>query len=452
MSRAVLIVAYDFPPISAAGVFRTLRYTKYLREFGWEPLILSVQPDATNRSQDISLLDSLPPDLNIIRTGVSAPDEWLKQRLGLGKKKVAASHNSSASPSGSLDQFPQSKPSSPWWPGSWARYMWDFVFQTPDDKIWWIGPAVKAARVAIEEHNPDVVYSTGPPHSTHVIATKISRNAGIPLVADFRDPWARAPWRATERNPWGARLHERYERRLLRHASQVILNTPRLATEFRDVYPRHEGKLCVITNGYDPDHLPLVDQLIADHNSQSPFLLCHPGTLYNRRDPRPLVEAIRRIVATDNRVVFQQIGPHDSRFELAKISDNPELREHVAVIPRLPHQEVFGRMANSNCLVLIQPGTQLQVPSKIFEMIMFRKPILALADQGATADIVQDYELGVVAAPNKVDEIETAVRTLMAAADRGESRGKWDQALADFDGRKLTESLSKALERAVAAR
>ena len=91
MSRAVLIVAYDFPPISAAGVFRTLRYTKYLREFGWEPLILSVQPDVTNRSQDISLLDSLPPDLNIIRTGVSAPDEWLKQRLGLGKKKARAS-------------------------------------------------------------------------------------------------------------------------------------------------------------------------------------------------------------------------------------------------------------------------------------------------------------------------------------------------------------------------
>ena len=121
-------------------------------------------------------------------------------------------------------------------------------------------------------------------------------------------------------------------------------------------------------------------------------------------------------------------------------------------LPHLPHQEVFGRMANSNCLVLIQPGTRLQVPSKIFEMIMFRKPILALADQGATADIVQDYELGVVAAPNNVDEIETAVRTLMAAADRGESRGKWDQALADFDGRKLTESLSKALERAVAAK
>ena len=232
--KRVLLVAFGFPPTSSAGVFRTLRYAKYLQEFGWEPLILTVDNDASRRDFDESLLEPLSPDLVVCRTGIRAHDETVKKWINLGEGKSALAALPPAS-----DQTTRAANESRW--VAWTRSLRDLVLYTPDERIGWRSPAVSAARAMIEKYAPSVVYSTGPPHSTHVIASSISRSANLPLVADFRDPWARALWQAA-RNPWGVKLHPYFERRLVRRASQVILNTSRLADDFEQTLPRVSGQ------------------------------------------------------------------------------------------------------------------------------------------------------------------------------------------------------------------
>ena len=431
--------SFGFPPTSSAGVFRTLRYAKYLQEFGWEPLILTVDNDASRRDFDESLLEPLSPDLVVCRTGIRAHDETVKKWINLGEGKSALAALPPAS-----DQTTRAANESRW--VAWTRSLRDLVLYTPDERIGWRSPAVSAARAMIEKYAPSVVYSTGPPHSTHVIASSISRSVNLPLVADFRDPWARAPWQAA-RNPWGVKLHPYFERRLVRRASQVILNTSRLADDFEQTYPEYLDKLTVIPNGYDPDLLPMVSAHLRRPEERDRYTLCHPGMLYGRRDPRPLLEAVRRIARDGSRICLEQIGNHDPRFELDRWTRSTEMKDLLTVLPHIPHAKVLRRMANANCFVLLQPGTHLQVPGKLFEMLMFRKPILTLSEQGATTDIVENYALGDTVDPGDTRKIESALRRLLAE-HRSTPSGHWQRALADFDGRHLTSQLATCLNRA----
>lgn len=451
MNRSrVMMFTHMFPPAASSGVMRTMRYIRYLREFGWEPLITTVQAESTRYERDASLLDSVPEDMTIIRTPVWAPDERLKSWFRFSRARETNGNpepeNVTAGPKSAVVR-------GGWSPKALTRKLWEFAFSTPDDKIWWIGPAVRASLRAVKEHRPNVLYSTGPPHSTHLIAATVKRLTGLPLVCDFRDPWAGAPWRATDRNPWGFRLQHLFERYSVRSADALILNTPRLGEEFKSRYPGHAGKIDVIPNGFDPDHLSRVERLresrgreVKDRAPGPELSLCHPGALYNQRDPRPLADAIGRLAGEGHRVVFEQIGYHDRRFELADYVERNGLQNRVVLTDRLPHEEVLERMQAADVLVLVQPGTHLQVPGKLYEMLMFRKPILALADDGATADVIRDYRLGLVADPRDTDAIADGLRTLLRDGQTLAEDADWPAALEAFDGRRLTQQLARRLE------
>lgn len=452
-----MMFTYMFPPVTASGVMRTIRYARYLREFGWEPLVVTVTAEFIKGEVDTSLLDNISEGMTIIRTQVWAPDERLKSwfRFSLAGSPGGASR---VPPEVSAD-VRGTNARRGWSPETLARNLWELIFSTPDDKIWWMVPAVRASLQAVKEQRPNVLYSTGPPHSTHLIAAAVKQLTGIPLVCDFRDPWAAAPWRATERNPWGLRLQRFFERIVVRAADALILNTPRLGNEFKARYAKHSDKINVIPNGFDPEHLSEVNRL---RNSRSqptrhPTLevdlsLCHPGSLYNQRDPRPLIDAIVHLAREGHCVVLEQIGYHDRRLELGDYISRCGVQKQVILTDRLSHGEVLKRMHATDVMVLVQPGTQLQVPGKLYEMLMFRKPILALTDEGATADIVNEYKLGLVVSPRDSDAIAQALRTFLSRRRELAQKAEWSAALEAFDGRRLTQQFAEHLSRVAGRR
>jgi len=439
----VMMFTHMFPPAASSGVMRTMRYIRYLHEFGWEPVVTTVRAELTKYEKDASLLEGVSEGMTVIRTDVWAPDERLKSWFRFSRRGSSSGDPAAKSgPSGTTVVRSGSSPK------ALTRKLWELVFSTPDEKIWWIGPAVRAALQAAKERRPSVLYSTGPPHSTHLIAATVKWLTGIPLVCDFRDPWAGAPWRATERNPWGFRLQRFFERFSVGAADELILNTPRLGDEFRNRYPQHGHKINVIPNGFDPAHLSRIDGLGSSRGQDNGLVLCHPGALYNQRDPRPLIDAVGQLAGEGHRIRFDQIGYHDPSFELSDYISRHGLSEQVTLTNRLAHDDVLKRMHGSDVLVLIQPGTHLQVPGKLFEMLMFRKPILALADDGATTDIINDYKLGLVTSPRDSDAITRALRTLLRRNLELTQNADWSSALDAFDGRHLTRKLAMHLQHA----
>jgi len=441
------MLAYHFPPLASAGVFRPLRFVRYLPEFGWPPIVLTALPENENERQDFSLMDKVPPGVTVVRTGLWQPEARIRSWLRFGRRpERVASHTLAAVPSISPARDTPPDGLRGMMRGL-ARNVHDLAFMTPDDRVWWMGPAVAAAMRLVREYRPRVLFTTGPPHSIHLIGLVLKRLTGLPLVIDFRDPWSRRPWGKKPRNPWGQRLLGHLERLCVRYADRVILNSHNLGRDFRKHYgARHAQKFTVIPNGYDPEMLHVVEQLAAgmgQNRKGGPLRLCHPGSLYRRRDPRPILAAVKQLVDRGRPVIFEQIGHCESAAEVQSFVERNRLDEHVRMEGPVPHENIIRRMAAADVLMVVQPENALQVPGKLFEMMMFRKPIVALADEGETAEIVEKYHLGAVARSNDAGAIAACIeRAGELSAARCRENG-WASALAAYDGRQLTGDLAE---------
>jgi glycosyltransferase involved in cell wall biosynthesis len=136
------------------------------------------------------------------------------------------------------------------------------------------------------------------------------------------------------------------------------------------------------------------------------------------------------------------VGACDSSFAIEEYVRDRGLADWVTVVPPVPHDEALRRMARADVLLLVQPGTDLQVPGKLFEMLLFRKPIVALAEAGATADIIDTYRLGAVVSGQDPEAIARGIQAVVQHPPQAE----WDRACADFDGRQLTGELGCLLD------
>ena len=434
------MIAAAFPPSTSAGVHRTARFARMLPEFGWEPVILT--------STEEGCATPAPEWTSNLRI-----ERRAKRRGSSGAKKTGAAvvatepslqnADSSRNHRSILGQRPV---------GTWARNARDLFLETPDKDVWWTVSSTRDAARLVKECNVEAVYTTGPPHSMHLLGRRLKKRLGLPWVADFRDPWARKPWGHKPQNPWGQQLLGSFESFCVRNADTVVLNTPRMADEFRSHYSELSGERFVsIPNGCDPGLAERVQELIlarptAEQNEGTDVRLIHTGSLYRKRDPRPIIDAMQALHQKGLRVSFEQIGPCESGFHLGEHVRERGLSEWVTVEPPVPYDDMLQRMASADIFLLVQPGTDLQVPGKLFEMLLYHTPILALTEPGATADIVDRYGLGAVVQGDDPTAIAQAIADIVARQSTGVDVAAWDDARRDFDGRKLTQELARTFD------
>ncbi len=448
-SKTALLLAHSFPPISAAGVFRILRFFKYLPEFGWTPLVIAGLPRDADVRRDESLLAGVPGTIRVERRDLYDPEAWFGKLLAAwGWRADGRGPNGDVVPA-STEAKIAGGPGSGGGLGALVMKLRELIFRTPDDYVWWVGPAVRAGLRAIRQTNPSVIYSTGPPHSTHLAGLILRLATGLPWVVDFRDPWSRQPW-GRKRNFWGAQLLPFFEAECVRQASCVILNTNRMAHDFRNHYLHvRKSKFIALPNGFDPELKTVVEDCVrlrSNGKSSAMLRLCHPGTLYGRRDVRPLIDAIRLLADADISVRFENFGDCPMKAEFEAYVEELGLTHLIRFDPPVSHPEALKRMAEADVLVLIQPNNDMQVPGKLYEMMLFGKPILSLTDEGEVTDIVNRYDLGDVAHSHDAQDIARGIRRL---ADRLRASGKHvanTAALEAFDGRLLTGRLAETFD------
>jgi glycosyltransferase involved in cell wall biosynthesis len=406
--KQMLFIAYYFPPMGGAGVQRTLGFVKYLPEYGWQPHILTVS--AQSQLQDGSLLEEIPPGLNITRTPIIRPPRQLPWRL--------------------------------------RNFISRWVLVV-DEQIGWLPFAVSTGRRLIEDGKIKVIYSTSSPYTAHLVASKLHRQTQLPWVADLRDPWIDNPFISFP-TKLHRRINENIERSVFSQAERLILNTDASREHYTNKYSGlPAAKFITITNGFDPQ-----DIIPGTHGNRtdSTFTIIHLGSLFQgARSSLFFLGALRKVIQAGwidpekIRIIF--VGNIDKKTPGYIRQFN--LDQSVELLGYLPHQQGINYLLNADLLLLFPyygPCAELSVPAKLYEYLACQKPILCLADPGACADLVLGARAGSVVPPTDTDKIAIELVRFFHLWEKGELSIKPDLDLVNsFERRKLTSQLANVL-------
>jgi glycosyltransferase involved in cell wall biosynthesis len=275
--KKVLVIAYYWPPSGGAGVQRWLKFVKYLRQFGWEPIVYTAE-NAEYPILDESLSADIPQGITVLKQPIWEPYGAYKRLIGQKKNERVVS--------GFLQEkgrrsFAQSL-------SLWIR---GNIF-IPDARRFWISPSVRFLKNWLKSNAVDVIVSTGPPHSMHLIARALHKSTGVPWLADFRDPWTNIDFAADlKMSGYAARRNAALEKAVLDEADVVTVVSEFMREEF---LAKTKTPVEVITNGFDPDDF----QALAEPNREK-FTLVHTGSLNDRRNQPHLWQAIQALRQSD---------------------------------------------------------------------------------------------------------------------------------------------------------
>jgi glycosyltransferase involved in cell wall biosynthesis len=365
MTKRALLIAFHFPPQAASsGIQRTLSFAKHLGKYGWEPMVLSAHPRAYS-VKNPSQLASVPPELVVRR--VFALDA--KHHLGI-------------------------KGRYPGWlalPDRWVS--------------WWLG-AVPAGLSLVRRYRPEVIWSTFPLATAHLIGLTLQRLTGLPWVADFRDPMIQPAYPAPRLQ---RALYGWIEKRTIERCTLAVFTTHSALNSYRERFPHlPAAKFTVIENGYDEDGF---DPAAVPPAGTRRVTLIHSGVLYQSgRDPSAFLAAIARLKAEGRasadtlRVILR--APGDVK-EIAELAARHGVDDIVESAPAIPYREALREMLGADGLLVFQ-GTPFntQIPAKIYEYFRARKPIMGLVDTGGeTARVLRAAGFLSLADMDKADAI-----------------------------------------------
>jgi len=389
--KKVLIITYYWPPSGGAGVQRWLKFVKYLRDFGWEPVIYTAS-NSEFPEQDLSLQNDIPPHVEIIKTPIWEPYSFYKKFIGQKKEeKINAAFLSETK----KRKFSENL-------SIWIRGN----FFIPDARKFWIKPSIKYLKKYLKLHSVDAIVSTGPPHSLHMIALEISKSLSLPWLADFRDPWTNIDfYHELKLSFFADKKHHRMELSVLKNASAVTVISKSMADEFRELHPRNYD---IITNGYDTDDFMLNSEFKPDKK----FSISHIGTMTKSRNPEVLWTVLNELIIEENGfsddLEIKLVGKLD--FSVWESIDHHNLRQHIVKIDYLPHNEVSLIQQQSQLLLLLinnTPNAKGILTGKFFEYLAAKRPILCIGPiDGDAAQILKETNAGLISGFDDSNELK----------------------------------------------
>ena len=377
--KKVLIISYYWPPSGGAGVQRWLKFVKYLRRFGWEPVVYTPEnPEAP--ALDPSLEEDIPEGTQIIKTRIWEPFTIYKRFVGRKKDdKIKAGFLSEGKKASKAEKV-----------SVWAR---GNLF-IPDARKYWIKPSIRFLSNWLK-HNPvDAIVSTGPPHSMHMIALGIKKKFDIPWLADFRDPWTNIDFYGDLMlTSFADKIHHRLEQKVLRTADLLTTVSENWADDFRKL---GAGRIEVLTNGFDPDDF---DSLSGSQSLK--FEICHLGSMNKDRNPEMLWRALADLCKTvdgfKDHLKITFLGFTDYAVSMSLEAEG--LVEFSETVKYLPHQEVLQRAKKAYILILPLNNTANVngiIPGKLFEYLALKRPVFCIGDvQGDSARIITETKCGI---------------------------------------------------------
>ncbi len=423
--RRVLIITYYWPPSGGSGVQRWVKFSKYLPQTGWQPVIYTpLNPELT--SVDPTLDGDVPEDAEIIRRPIFEPYGIYRKLLrlfgkgnrggagkgsrkkdlsGEGNRPGAEDSRKGNAPAratgGEVNPINAQKKSLGQKMSLWIRAN----FFIPDPRCFWVRPSVRFLKKYLEEHPVDVIVSTGPPHSMHLIARRLSLSTGIPWAADFRDPWTRMFYfKHLPLTKLSRRRHLKLEKSVLDDATVVVAVSPLVQDEFKSMT---STPVELITNGFDEEDFETADEQMraldeeSGEENRDTFNIVHTGLFASDGNPLSLWKVLSEIASEDaefaRRLRITLAGKTDR--EITEAIKAEGLEDCIRDLGYVSHEDAVKAQCSASVLILPlrrEPEYKATLPGKLFEYLASRRPVLGIGQtDGAMASILSDEGAGV---------------------------------------------------------
>lgn len=392
----VLIITYYWPPAGGSGVQRWLYFVKYLREYGIEPVVFTVE-NPSYPIFDESLEAHIPTNVEVIRQKIWEPNTILSKK----NKKTGA---------GFLQQNP-----------SIIQKIAHYIranFFIPDARKFWIKPAVKKLTNYLDKNPVDWIITTGPPHSVHLIGNTLQQKTSIKWLADFRDPWTEIDYfHQLPLTKNSLKKHQTLEKEVLSNADIVTV----VGKSMQEKYLRFNENCKVITNGFDSN-----SNQEEFATLDTTFSLTHIGMLNADRNPLIFWKTIRALLDKnpefERKLQINLIG-NVADAVLASIKKY-KLEKYIHYTNYISHDSVIEHQKKSQVLLLFinqVPSAKGIITGKVFEYLQAKRPILAIAPtDGDLADIIEKTKSGKLIGFNDTSSLKKQLLSYFDAYVKGE--------------------------------
>ena len=424
--RKVLIITYYWPPSGGSGVQRWLKFSGYLPEYGYEPIIFTPEnPSFIN--QDPDLLNEVAPETEVLKLPIWEPYALFEKFSGnkAHQKEVSVGRKKG-------------------WKQKWASWVRGNLF-VPDPRMFWVRPAVKFLENWLPDSGVEMIVTTGPPHSMHLIGLKLKKKLKIKWLADFRDPWSE--WDIMDGfylSRWALKRHQKLERDVLKTADRVVSVGDQMDKDLRRLGARRSS---VITNGFDPANFNNIAGKDIDLDPET-CVIRHIGTIDDMRDPRPLIDLLQNLKEEQKfrkEVRLEFIGNVSNSLS-SYVESNPKLKQWVSFRSYIPHSEVIQLYLKTDILLLVlahSHSAKLNVTGKIFEYMASGVPVLGIGDpEGDAAAILHESGCGTVTAPDDLKLSETLVEWV----NREVVRNSYSLESSPYSRKNLAGDMAKLLD------
>lgn len=391
--KRVLIITYYWVPSGGSGVQRWVKFSKYLRDFGWEPIIYTPE-NPEYPVLDPSFEKEIPEGVEVIKTPIWEPYNVYRNLLGKKGQTINAGFITENHKAGWKERL-----------SIWIRGN----FLIPDPRRFWVAPSVRCLNEYLQKNPVDAIVSTGPPHSMHLIAEGIKKLFPfIPWIADFRDPWTQISfYKDLGLTAWADRKHHRFEQRVLSNADTVLVVSQDMKREF---VAKAETPVVVIPNGYDHDDIS-TEPVVLDKK----FTLSHIGTLTAAQNPLVLWKALSQLCVENDDFAkdlsIQLVGKVD--FSVFEAIESANLNQQLIRIDYLNHKEAVLKQQRSQVLLLLinnTPNAGAIITGKLFEYLAVSRPILGIGPvDGDAAKILNETSAGEMLDYNDIESVKSIV-------------------------------------------
>lgn len=425
MKRA-LIITYYWPPAGGPGVQRWLKFVTYFKEFGIEPIVyIPENPHYPLIDQDI--ISEVPIGIEILKLPIREP---------YGFAKVFSKKKTNKISSGIITNKKQSF--------SEKLMLWiRGNFFIPDARIGWVKPSVSYLSEYIKENPLDVIITTGPPHSLHLIGLKLKETMGLKWIADFRDPWTTIHYhKSLKLSKSSGKKHKKLEAQTLTSADRIVVTSPSTKKEFEQIT---KTPIEVITNGFDNSE---------DINSvlDTSFSLAHIGSLLSERNPITLWKVLSEI-CTENESFAQDlkiklVGAISE--DVISSIDSYGLKGNCDVIGYVSHKEALQLQHNAQVLLLVEmdrPETRAIIPGKLFEYLAAKRPIIAMGPSGSDVEsIIKETNSGKYFCYTEKEKLKDQIVSYYKEFKQGKLIVE-SQNISKYSRRELTHKMSEVIKK-----
>ncbi|WP_136807953.1 glycosyltransferase [Desulfosediminicola flagellatus] len=426
--KNVLVVAYAFPPIGGGGVQRVTKFVKYLRDYSWEPMVLTVANPSVPVI-DQAMLDEIPHGISIFRAGSIEPSYAKKKTRsvsdpGIGIRLIKVLKNILSN------------------------------ILLPDVQIlWWPGLIFKLIKI-IRNEKPDCLFVTAPPFSTFIPVVAIGNIFKIPVVLDYRDEWSfsRSQLENASKNRFAKFLDQYLERYVVSKCDAITVATQSYLDSLVMLYPVNASKVTVITNGYDEQ-----DFICGGFNDSScntsDITIIYSGTVWKATSLRTFCDALRLVFQNDDTtaaVLRLKIFGRVVDAEL-KYLEEFDSGKSIELLGYVEHKTLIEEFSSGDVLLLVLsdlPGANKIIAAKVFEYMATGKHIFAILPDGELKKLLsENYDNVTFAEAGNVDDI---ARKLLIISENIESiRKRKGVDISRFSRKELTGQLSKVFDQLI---